>query len=629
METIITTDERYIKDIKEFNGTLPAGMLNKRCTNVGGTYTALTNNEPYIIAVPTKNLVKNKSNDNENLCGLDGDVANKEDVIAAYLRTREGMAPKFIVTYDTLPYLLDKLGAAAENYNLLCDEYHHLFISVGFRAKAIRGVYKSAKRCKKVTFMSASPIPENFLSGELAALPKTTIEWTKQVKYKVDVIQSAAPLKNAATLINQVLAGTYEHLGKEGMAPVKEVFIFLNSVNSIRTLIKTCGLTADTAKVIVANNELNALKLQGIPISVPTRDRSLNKPITFLTSTAFAGIDLESDSGLTVILSDRHCKQTLLDVRTNVYQILGRLRNEDNPFYSSAVHIMQPQTGKKNPETNKWETADVSALFDATIERIEDYAKQNKEAVSVFPLVSDSLRKLFVRDWLKVADEADTYRFYDPETEKFEYLEDKEKYARYAAEVECFTYKNGLSLVDRYSEMGVEASSNNYVETSKVNLLTIETVDFKTLCNKYIELKEAGDYAAAGRIASQYPLIEEAYSYIGAKGIVSAKYNKKAIADAVTVLTPVFKEYVQSVLPKYFTLGERYPSKEVKEKLIDIYATANVKVKVVAKDLLTLAHKAKEIKSSSTYYYIIEHAAPVKKSAPVSDGSVCPSLIVD
>lgn len=602
---VIYTDKKYIGEIKELGGRLPSGILNKSCTNVGGTTIALTNEEPYIVAVPTKNLVANKVRSTPYICGIDGNIQDKGNVIATYLRAvqKTEIVPKFIVTYDSLPVLLKELGDLASGYSLLCDEYHSLFTSINFRTSAILGVYKSAAKCKRVTYMSASPIEEDFLPKELNELPKTTIKWRNQVQYKIDSVKSYHPVKTAINLVNQVLAGTYTFESK----PVKELFIFINSVNSIRQIIKTCKLTEDNAKVVVADTEVNKIKLQGIPISVPSNIRAENKTIQFFTSTAFAGIDLESDAGLIVIVSDQTNKQTLLDVKTHIYQILGRLRNADNPFYRNAIHIYQPQsTVKRNTLTKEWEPIDIDALYKEELEAIDKAAYDNKAFLAMDNHLSESLKAARGVMYSRVLMYADSFIFYDKKSNTLEYLETKEKYARWVAKVVWHTYKNGFNLVSAYRDAGIESSSTSYDKQAKeIDILTISTVNFKFLCEKYIELRESSDHIGAERLAVQYPLIKEAYEQLGSATIRTLKHSKQKLSNALLMQSEEFKIFMDSELRNKFEIGKSYTAKDVKTKLQQIYSLVPIDAAVKATDLVKWVKDCKETRTKKGYQYTI------------------------
>lgn len=65
-----------------------------------------------------------------------------------------------------------------------------------------------------------------------------------------------------------------------------------------------------------------------------------HKMFTFCTSTAFAGCDFYSTCASTFVISDCHRRNTTIDIATDLVQIAGRQRLEENPFKKNAAfHI--------------------------------------------------------------------------------------------------------------------------------------------------------------------------------------------------------------------------------------------------------------------------------------------------
>ena len=57
---------RYISELPEFSNGLPFGIINKKLTDVGGTYCAVNCNCNYIIVVPFKDLATSIELDENN-----------------------------------------------------------------------------------------------------------------------------------------------------------------------------------------------------------------------------------------------------------------------------------------------------------------------------------------------------------------------------------------------------------------------------------------------------------------------------------------------------------------------------------------------------------------------------------
>ena len=98
-------------EIQEKDGYLTMADLPHNCifnkvrTGCGGTTIALQNEENYVIAVPTTELIVNKLNSTENLFGLYGDFASINKDLISY--TKRNGVKKIICTYDKLPKLVE------------------------------------------------------------------------------------------------------------------------------------------------------------------------------------------------------------------------------------------------------------------------------------------------------------------------------------------------------------------------------------------------------------------------------------------------------------------------------------------------------------------------------------------
>ncbi len=102
--------------------------------------------------------------------------------------------------------------------------------------------------------------------------------------------------------------------------------IFINSINTIRAIVKQLD-TTNYRTICSKESENKDLKLGGI-----LKVSSINSPIqkiNFYTATAFEGVDIYDPVGRTIIVSDTHIAQTLIDISTLMIQICGRLRDSE------------------------------------------------------------------------------------------------------------------------------------------------------------------------------------------------------------------------------------------------------------------------------------------------------------
>ena len=169
----------YLSEIENFK--IPTNCIfNKGKTGCGGTELAINQDGHTIIAVPFVNLAKNKEITNErrkyDVFAVHGD-ASKQSIID-YANSHKIL--KILVVYDSLPRLVEILSALGYNvyhdFFLLVDEYHILFNHYSFRHKPIKSLLNLAPNFKHVTYMSATPIEEEFVLDELKHLPIVMME---------------------------------------------------------------------------------------------------------------------------------------------------------------------------------------------------------------------------------------------------------------------------------------------------------------------------------------------------------------------------------------------------------------------------------------------------------------------
>lgn len=300
-------------------------IFNKVVTGCGGTTITLQNDEDYIIAVPTTELIINKTGrpdagigivkfhdgTNRPVFGLHGRYnAAIEREILEY--TALNNTKKIICTYDKLPRLCELLKP--KRFRLLVDEYHRLLKDYSYRDRAIDGVLDNFRRFKSFCFMSATPIQPLFKPSCLEDVDDVIAEWEnkEELKAKVKLLQTNKPYTMAANIINKYLTNGYVTVN--GIKSY-EAFFFINSVTDIVEILEHCHLSNDEVRIICAYNEKNESKLNRYKIS---SSLSENKRFNFITSKSFEGADYHSDTGLCFVVSSSSNKHTLASIDCDI-----------------------------------------------------------------------------------------------------------------------------------------------------------------------------------------------------------------------------------------------------------------------------------------------------------------------
>lgn len=226
-----------------------------------------------------------------------------------------------MVTYDSLPKVMKCIIPA--EFSLLVDEYHLLFTQYSFRGdSAIKEVLSSYSEFKEYCFMTATVLEEEFILNELSTLPIITAEWEDVREVTVNSIQCIGSiLQTTVNLINNFLTDKLEG----------NAYIFVNSVDFIKELVKTCNLdNTNTRAIWGKSNRKDTGLTRGLSTDSPKR-------INLLTSTCFEGVDFYDEDGKVFIVSDGVKAHTLTDISTSFQQIAGRIRN--TKYWNQINHL--------------------------------------------------------------------------------------------------------------------------------------------------------------------------------------------------------------------------------------------------------------------------------------------------
>ena len=227
------------------------------------------------------------------------DKNNKYDVFKCYGKVTESAFKKHIreheiykiaVTYDSLPKLLRWMNGETEGWKLLIDEYHLILEDMDFREAAITEMISMVTMFNHYTFLSATPIDEDYEIDFFKNLPH----------YK----EATCLSKGLCNMIKMFLENGIRIPDIDGeLKEVEQLFIFLNSVSTARQIADTLELDEDEIKICCAERQRNRLLLGRYKIESVC---SPNKKINFFTKKCFQGCNLFSNNGLIIVASDAY-----------------------------------------------------------------------------------------------------------------------------------------------------------------------------------------------------------------------------------------------------------------------------------------------------------------------------------
>lgn len=505
---------------------LPSNCIfNKVITGCGGTTIALFNNENYVVAVPTTELITNKTallegglttiispdGKEQEVFGLFGafSYALKKE-LKEYLAS-SGIK-KIMCTYDKVEALTKMLNPA--DYKLLVDEYHVLLKAYSYRSRAINGVLSNFRSYKSYCFLSATPIDADFKPSVLEGVEEYRADWNGNVDTLfVKLEQTNKPYLKAAHIIEAYKKDGYVTVN--GDIKSTEAFFFINSVTDIAAILSHCKLSNDEVKIVCADTEANRKKLAGYTIS---NSRAASKKFTFITSKSFEGADYYSEDALCYVVSNSTNKNTLLDISTDIYQIAGRIRTATNPFRNLIIHIFNSAGQRRIEDIDYNELVDrVNKELKGT-KLIVDFVNQNPEA-------KDGAKKSFNEEYV-YTDEDGLYRVNDMVA----------KLELYTFRLEQSIYKNGIALRKAYEATGATTTDIDYTSINET-MEKAKKISFKDAFIRYAELNsnkfQLGIDSELDYLVNAQPLIVDAYNKLGADKVRKLRYIKKEIEKAL------------------------------------------------------------------------------------------------
>lgn len=576
----VSSEYNYLGEVSDFK-KLPEGFLiDKGKVGCGGTSVALDNDVNTIVCVPFVELVNNKvAQYGDKVIGVHGE--SPAYLIKEYLENCKG-PKKIICTYDSLLKTIEYTGY---DYFLLVDELHLLFTQYVFRNKAVRNVLDNFRKFSSWSFLTATPIEEELMIEELKNIPTFKISWEKNNIVKVNSVQCK---QIAASVKKEIM----QYLNNEKFG---NAHFFVNSVEFIANMIKSCGLTEENTRVVFSKNNKNYKnKVQGISNSTTS---TLAKKINFYTSTCFEGCDLMDEEGKIYIISDSAKAQTLADISTQVPQIAGRIRNTK---YGNNITHFYKQT--RYCEDLSYEE------FKEVIFETEKKAKVFVEKVNSDKDIKEGVKESIYPYITKVDD---TFVF-DPNRLKLDI---------YNFKITHHLYSLNVNIVDAYKKNGYEVNSMEDKTSDKLLKSDKARTSFKEALEEYLELtNKVGfnfsliDDERKALIRNKYPFIDEAINKLGIDTIETLQYKvcniKQMLLLADTKMSNKAKMAKLLLTTNWFKVGNFISSAFLKSEFQDMYLHLGMNLKYSKSDVLEfceLKDAVKKIDGKTVRGYVITY----------------------
>lgn len=543
-EIINGGNARYLGELARFKDGIPFGIVNKTKTDVGGTYVAANCNSNYIIVCPFKDLVDS----------IAADKNNRYEVFKCYGGVREYQFRKYIknnttykiaVTYDSLPKLIGWLSGT-EGWKVLVDEYHLILEDMDFRYDAINGLMEEIQKFRHYSFLSATPIDLDFEIDFLKQLPHYKVQWNGVTKI--------TPIRYKVTQLTKGLARFIQIFLDEGISlpdingnvsKVEELYIFINSVTSIKQIADTLKLNPDDVKICCADRIRNNKLLGEYQIESVS---SPNKKINFFTKKCFQGCNLFTNNGLIIVASDAYRTQTLVDISTTMEQIAGRIRINDeyqNIFRNVIVHLFS---------TNK------NVMSDEEFEMMmQDKEKEADKLLSGWSKLDKEERQTYIKrmnldtELVSIINGRMVYN--NLKKQSFIYKQELRK-----------TYKDGISIRDSFMQSEkFELTNQNEWEDFNIKLAKAMTVSYEQLLKDYLD-------SPSESYEQEYPEFPLIKRYLKESEMNTLRWNREKMLKAVEDKKQVDKVFLAIYQPGFIS------NKDLKSKLKDEFGRLGIKL---------------------------------------------------
>ena len=548
--------------------------LNKTTTGSGATHICLSNDVNYVVIVPYKSAIINKTEDNPSILPVMQGI-DREDIIS-YISSNIFNVKKIMTTYDSFykVYEILKSFNMLNKFKLCVDEAHVLVSLAKIKGKAFNFLYKHFREFKSFVFVTATPNDRTLIPKPIRDVDFVRVIWESAEK----VVITEQRVKNVSECNKHVIEICKQHLlGEvEGNA-----YIFYNSVAEIISVIqklkKMEDFSPDNVNVFCAENPHNDKK-----ISLQLGKEYLNgsfkdfKKINFLTSANYESCDILDKDGRTYIIVSSKRNSTALTNHLAVVQASGRLRVSKYKLEAKMIvcGFSEDIYQKKYEE------------FVSTIDKMEATAKH------LIARSLDSLNQGYEDAYLKDIDSFATNPFIVVNDDLTLELNDGAR----LSEMQTYQAFNSHITTLPNSDVGNTVrlvDDNMLVVSDEARLLVDEKVDFSRLMKNYINAINSNDIGVVEMIEQRSEIHKQYVNVLGIDRILSIGLNKTKLTNAYNLAVKFSESNMKVKNLLKIKVGWRYTSYDVISKLQTAYDEVGIERKAVSNDIKNYYNVAK------------------------------------
>ena len=499
---------------------------------------------------------------------------------------------KILVTYDSfcaLASMLEGFGInISKKFNITVDESHCLIKDIKLKEYSNKSVLSTfidrLFRYDNVLFISATPII-NYMQKIEEFRDNYVCYYELGWSNIEQVVQRTYTCNSALNAFDQIYTNYAKHQGAfdviyhpKGNAMYSyEGVIFLNSVKEIcgilrKYIVKKQLINPDDVTIICADNKENLKELHKVhkKLNITRTIPKMGDPHTtwtFVTRTAFEGVDFYSPSASTYVIANYNVSSLSLDIASDIPQIIGRQRRKDNPFRNT-LHLFYKDNKRvlcddelvasqnfKMQESQRqiaiWQSAPADCK-ESALNNIDSYIKHNPNELYITTTSGEP-----VINNLLIVSERYCYDVIKNHHQWF--IMSSNAYGRaYSMPVQ--------ELKDRLSK------SQSLADALRVAYDYFVCADTALKADYLMMLRNEG-----------YSYVSCYYSSLSPERIKACGFNSTKLDTEVANNNAAHKIPVR--LPLYFEPGKVYTRRYIKEKLQEIYENLGIKKTAKATDL--------------------------------------------
>ena len=649
---IVPKGIRFMSQWEDFSIPDYPCIIDKKIPGCGFTEYCLTNSENVILCSPRKILLKNKKEQHPNDVfyvesifdqdeTVDKDLAKKlnrgsgriptkaidlyteeekrefleklKNQVIEYVNKNRfsGKPTKILVTYDSFRLVKEFIGYCIGEFRVVIDEFQSIFTDSRFKSDTELSFMYHIQDLQKVCYLSATPMIDEYLEqlDEFKNLPYFELDWESEdpcrvLKPDLKVRTCRGVNEPAYKIIKEYLEGKFESMsfrdssGNIQTIESKEVCFFVNSVNNITGIIKHMELKPEQCNVIVADTPDNKKKLRKKlgrkwEIGKVPLFGQPHKMFTFCTRTVYLGADFYSTNARTIVLSDANIDTLSVDISLDLPQILGRQRNNENPWKNRAeFYYKSTKDGVTKEDFDNF----IQCKLKKTEELLENYdVVPNKHTLAEL-YKRDTNATNYKFNYVAINEHSGKDMF--PELNRLVLIAEQR-----AFDIQQIDYRDRFSVFNTLVSQNLITSGNDIKKfLEDFNTLPDFSHKMKALCDNNFSESEIL------AILDQIPLTYKTYYLtIGPErcrahgynvtdirrecedvknGIIREKVREEIVREGKEEKEEkVDKEALLNHIYNTFQVGEFYSNKDVKKLLGDIYSSHGYKVSSKASEL--------------------------------------------